>query len=247
MKHIKERGNHMKSMKKLGILSLALIMTATAAVPATSAMAAGKTLTSGAAKTIAAKYAPKNAQYISTERDDGVYEVTFLDKSKNEKHELDISISTKKLVQYSTDKIGKSGSNKVKLSTSQAKAVVLKEIPKATITSVVLDKDDYIKDYDVKFKTSSYTGSMEINPETGLVLEREFKIAKPKSTDKNLLSQADIKKILLKKVPNATIIELTLDTDDGRKVYEGEMIKNGVSYEFEIDAYTGTILGWDID
>ncbi|QGS68035.1 hypothetical protein CV093_03165 [Oceanobacillus sp. 143] len=46
---------------------------------------------------------------------------------------------------------------------------------------------------------------------------------------------------------SGSIVELDLDEDDGRLIYEIEM-KNGDSEaEIEIDAYTGTILVIDID
>ena len=38
---------------------------------------------------------------------------------------------------------------------------------------------------------------------------------------------------------------MELDEDDGYYCYEGEAYKNGVEYEFVIDAYSGKILEWD--
>ena len=34
------------------------------------------------------------------------------------------------------------------------------------------------------------------------------------------------------------------ERDDGRTCYEGEIIYNGKSYEFELDSKTGDILEW---
>ena len=39
-------------------------------------------------------------------------------------------------------------------------------------------------------------------------------------------------------------IRISLDHDDGVYKYEGDIIYNGVEYEFEIDANSGTILEW---
>ena len=52
---------------------------------------------------------------------------------------------------------------------------------------------------------------------------------------------------MLSKVPGARILEIELDRDDGRTYYEGEAYANGYEYEFEVDAYTGAIIEWEVD
>ena len=41
--------------------------------------------------------------------------------------------------------------------------------------------------------------------------------------------------------------ELKLDYDDGMQLYEGEIFYNFREYEFEINAVTGEVVGWEID
>lgn len=56
--------------------------------------------------------------------------------------------------------------------------------------------------------------------------------------------------IALDKVPGATkddIYSLVLEVDDGRTVYEGSIYYNHQEYEFEIDATTGDVLGFELD
>lgn len=65
-----------------------------------------------------------------------------------------------------------------------------------------------------------------------------------------LISEAQAISIVLKKVPGAGkehIVSFGRDYDDGRWIYEGEIIYNGLEYDFEIDAMTGNILEWEID
>lgn len=65
-----------------------------------------------------------------------------------------------------------------------------------------------------------------------------------------LISEAQAISIVLKKVPGAGkehIASFGRDYDDGRWIYEGEIIYNGLEYDFEIDAMTGNILEWEID
>lgn len=53
-------------------------------------------------------------------------------------------------------------------------------------------------------------------------------------------------KLALDRVPGATVqdLKIELDYDDGRQIYEGDIIYNQKEYEFEIDANTGDFLEW---
>lgn len=55
------------------------------------------------------------------------------------------------------------------------------------------------------------------------------------------------KQIAFNKVPGAQLKKLELDRDDGVSIYEGELWKDGVEYEFEINAVTGDILKREAD
>ena len=72
------------------------------------------------------------------------------------------------------------------------------------------------------------------------------------TTDNNssdtLLTEQEAKQIALSKVPGATEEDITKfrkDMDDSVHEYECEIHYNGMEYEFEINAYDGTILEWD--
>lgn len=66
-------------------------------------------------------------------------------------------------------------------------------------------------------------------------------------TSGSRISMEKAKSIVLAKIPNATIIELNLEEDDGIWVYEGEAKKGDYEYEFEINASSGVIISWDKD
>lgn len=68
--------------------------------------------------------------------------------------------------------------------------------------------------------------------------------------DEPALSEEDVMKIVLGRVPGATsddISSFTLENDDGRWEYEGSLVYNNIEYEFEIDAQNGNILEWELD
>ncbi|MBQ8392105.1 MAG: PepSY domain-containing protein [Clostridia bacterium] len=62
------------------------------------------------------------------------------------------------------------------------------------------------------------------------------------------ISEERAKEIALEKVPGATeenIRKFKKDRDDGKYVYEGEILYNKTEYDFEIDAESGEIISWD--
>ena len=83
--------------------------------------------------------------------------------------------STGAIKEYSMDIKPMMGSRKVALSAADAKNVVLKDYPQAAFTKVELDSDDGLYEYEVKFTAPGLRGSYTINPETGVVYEKELK------------------------------------------------------------------------
>lgn len=63
------------------------------------------------------------------------------------------------------------------------------------------------------------------------------------------VSIEEAKNIALARVPGATEknMSIGLDYDDGWYVYEGEIMYDGMEYEFDIDANSGTILKWEAE
>ncbi len=55
------------------------------------------------------------------------------------------------------------------------------------------------------------------------------------------------KQIATEKAGGGEIRKIELDVEDGVMVYEGELIKDGVEYDFDIHATTGEILKWEKD
>lgn len=55
--------------------------------------------------------------------------------------------------------------------------------------------------------------------------------------------------LVLDRVPGASSedVRIQLEEEDGRQVYEGEVICNRAEHEFEIDAATGDFIQWSVD
>jgi uncharacterized membrane protein YkoI len=224
-----------------GILSVAML----ASMMAVQAFAAE--LTAMQAKTIAQKYLPKDSIHLHTKDEGYKYELKFFSESRQEKYEVQIDKFSQKLREFESKLVHDYGSQKVTLSEEDAKKAVTNELEGAEIVTVVLDNDDWYKEYKVTFQTATSYGEYEVHPETGTVLQREIKFVEQANTASTMLTMEQARQIALEKVPDAIIYKLKLDHEDGRMIYEGEMRKGMFEYEFEIDAATGAIIDWDVD
>ena len=65
----------------------------------------------------------------------------------------------------------------------------------------------------------------------------------------DIISVDEVNDIVLKRVPGASAddIKLEMDHDDGRILYEGELIHDGIEFEFKIDAYSGSVIEWEAE
>ena len=70
----------------------------------------------------------------------------------------------------------------------------------------------------------------------------------PQASGTQSITSDEAKALALAQVPGATtsdIYQFEVDYDDGRIRYEGEILYNGMKYEFEIDGYSGSIREWE--
>lgn len=65
------------------------------------------------------------------------------------------------------------------------------------------------------------------------------------SSNNGLISEEEAKEIVRAKVPGAEFVEFYLERDDGIEQYEGTAHADGFEYEFEINATSGIIIGWE--
>lgn len=227
-------------MKKLFNLTLAAIIALSAAIP----VYAASNMTLEQATKLAKRHVPAGSTHLRTENDDGRYEVKFYNEDKQERYEIDISKATEKIVSFDSERYNDTGSNTVKLSKEDVKKIVAKEFKNAEILSVKLDRDNGFKEYDVYFQTDKYHGDYVINPENGIVLNRDIRVGKKvsNSTASSKISYQRAIELALKQVPGATVTDADLDKENGVYFYEIELYKNGFEYDLAIDAKTEKVL-----
>ena len=158
---------------------------------------------------------------------------------------------------YRTEELfpaGPTGGARPILTVEEAKAKALENAgltaSQVTFTEAKLERDDGREIYDIEFYTADYKEyDYEIDAKTGAVLEMDYdaeSFTPPASSGTITMEKA--KEIALAKVPGAkeeNIVKLELDRNDGRPVYEIEIIYNAMEYEMEISAADGTILEFE--
>ena len=136
---------------------------------------------------------------------------------------------------------------------------------RVTYTEAKLEYDDGIPVYDIEFYTSTHEYEYEINAATGKVHDKDVeklesnKGNKQKRTDEAKSQDNSSRYIGIDKakaiavdyaglsISDVTFSKAKLDTDDGNTFYEIEFYKDGIEYEYEIDASSGKILEYDTE
>ena len=126
-------------------------------------------------------------------------------------------------------------------SLEQAKAAVMAQLPQAVIDHAQLDYDDRRFEWDIFYTLDGMLGVCEVSAE-------DYKVIRTKeypSPDNALVASKAIEALRQAK-GNLTIVDIDLDRDDGRIVYEGEAELDGRFYEFEMTV-DGQIIEWERD
>ena len=128
------------------------------------------------ARAIAQKQVPTGSTYLHTEAElqklQPYYEVKFFDTATQTKYEIDVYQVNGKIKEYNMERKALGG---VILSKDDVKAIVTKEVGDVSIYELKLDREHGLYEYEVKFSASGLRGEMNVNPETGVVLDKEVK------------------------------------------------------------------------
>ena len=129
---------------------------------------------------------------------------------------------------------------------------------------IKMDYDDGKMVYDIEFYADHTEYEYEIDAINGTILEYDHDSRKrADSSNKNnssseenkatkeYIGKEEAKNIAFKHAnvseSSSRDLKIELDRDDGRMIYEIEFDYNNMEYEYEIDAYTGEIIKWQIE
>ena len=186
-----------------------------------------------------------------------VYEVEFY--SGNTEYDYEIDAATGDILSYDYDAenytIPSGPQTGDLIGESRAREIALQHAGlssnQVTFILAKLDWDDGRRVYDVEFYSGNKEYDYEIDATSGAVLSYDFDAehytAPSGSQSGNYISQEKAAQLAQDRAPNATLIKIQFEFDDGRAVYEGELREGRTEYEFEIDATTGNFIQWEQD
>ena len=123
-----------------------------------------------------------------------------------------------------------------------AHAAFAQQLPQATLNYSILDRDDGRFEWELFFTNAGVLGVCEVDAMTGDVIRVKEYADLPADA---LSADAAVEALKAKK-GNLTMLELDLERDDGRLVYEGEAELDGRFYDFEM-SISGQIIEWERD
>ena len=138
----------------------------------------------------------------------------------------------------------------------KAREIAQARAPGATLSWIRKDVENGRVVYDGTLHENTKKYEFEIDSVSGEFVKWEEKVISQTSSSlpaggsispENTISEDEVRNLVLARVPDGTITKMVLEYDDGRTVYEGELYKGAVEYEFEIDAATGQFLSWEED
>lgn len=232
-------------MKKF--LLLCSMMVCTAALLPNMSYAKEIKSTSAAKKLAQAKVGSATVSEVDTDYENNklLYEVSLYKGKRS--YELTYRADNAKLIKYEWELSGSQAAlaDKNNLTSKQVTKLANKKIKNASVKKVHLEYDDGVPEYKVILTKGKKRYKLVYHAQTGKLLSYEWEITASSSGSSDDIGEEQAKKIALKKVPSADIIQCKYDTDDGVPVYEIEMQDGQTEYELTIHAETGEILEYD--
>ena len=206
---------------------------------------------------------------VKLDYDDGVqeYEVTFY--VGNREYDYDIDAATGTIRSFDSEieddyniasapsatRAATSSSSGAAITEAEAKQIALDHAGVSESETermrVKLGRDDGVQEYEVNFYVGNREYDYDINAATGEIRSHDSEIDDDYVSSTGAagaaISEDEARATVVARVSGASAsdVRLYLERDDGRLVYEGELIYNGTEYEFQIDATTGDVLDWE--
>lgn len=224
-------------MKKgFSLLCMVLILAVTASAFA---------LTDAEVEAAARAHVPAGAALKRIETDEGIYEASFTVEATNEKYQVKVEPDTGRVIELESKLKGAAGSKTATLDETRIAQAVRAAYPGAEVLRHDEKIDDGLHEIEVFFRAEGLYGTLELNAETGEVLER--KIYFGDFQQDGMMTEEAARAALASLKPDAEITKLKLDADDGAYFWKGKAVMGGTKYEFSLNAMTGGLVEWERD
>lgn len=177
-----------------------------------------------------------------------------------------LNMTVKELIKYSRDNnmdiqlilnvavgdLDADMSNGKLISKEEAKKIAIAlingEIIKVKLDNIKGHNDT--SEYEIKILKDGNLYEIKMDGYTGKIKKIEVEYPEMNNNDtihtNKVISEEQAKKIALEKI-NGKVIKIELEYDDDTAEYEIEILKDGIKYEIEMNAFTGNIFNCEID
>lgn len=177
-----------------------------------------------------------------------------------------LNMTVKELIKYSRDNnmdiqlilnvavgdLDADMSNEKLISKEEAKKIAIAlingEIIKVKLDNIKGHNDT--PEYEIKILKDGNLYEIKMDGYTGKIKKIEVEYPEMNNNDtihtNKVISEEQAKKIALEKI-NGKVIKIELEYDDDTAEYEIEILKDGIKYEIEMNAFTGNIFNCEID
>lgn len=202
--------------------------------------------TSEEAIAIASEEVPESAELFDDREEENKFEILFTDSDADMKYKVKVNKFTETVSKIEGESTKFSFGNSVNISEDDAEKIILKHFPDAHNVIITLEHDDNMYVYDVEFTYEDGYGDFELNADNGEIVEfsihKENNVTVPSdsSADKAITSE-QASEIALNKAGGGVVAEIELDHKGETYYYEVEILKDGMEYDYVVDAVTGEI------
>lgn len=211
------------------------------------AVKASEIVTVEEAEIIAESNLPQRSKLVDTTENRNKYELKFYNKYKKEKYQIDIDKYTQQITTYKSQLDYLIGSEEIDLDEQRVEQIVLEQIPNAQNVLVSLEQENNLYKYEVTLNINSYFGQISVNPSTGIISEKTFKLIAEVDRDTKLLSFDEIQQISLSNIPYSIIVDINLESNEDVYIYEIKIYDDKSIYNLKINASTGEKISLDTD
>lgn len=187
-----------------------------------------------------ARDATGGAELVRAERDDGAYEVELL--NGNARYRVDVRERDGAVLEVEAEYPGAGWGARFALDEAQAREAAASVAPAAADGYVFASRGEDGSVYEVFYAADGVPGEVTVNAQTGAVVRaRTWPAAQGALGVDEVASRVEARK------GGARVVELELEWDGGRCLYEGEAEADGARWSFEMDAASGAIIEFERD
>ncbi len=207
-----------------------------------------KAMTEEEARAYAADYLPEGIYFVTAADTGDEFELIYFDDRSGRTYRVEIAKSDGELYSLVAQSVmGKEGSE-IKIQSEKIKNILESEFPDAVLTNYgfVEGGGDGLGSIELLFDWRGFNGTMMLNPETGLVLsfrlKRSARVVIPLGPDNDnsrFLNKEEAIAEARDYIGDAKILDLELELDDDRYVYEIYASDRDYLYVLSLDAETG--------